>query len=78
MTKDARIHREITKSGDRKFAERTTLLRFTHKEMYCRVDWLRGIVKVCVGVATRPGLCQIAKDTASAAPMLCTEYGPNG
>ena len=31
----------------------------------------------CVGVATRPGLCQIAKETAEAAPMLCTEYGPN-
>ena len=32
----------------------------------------------CVGVATHPGLCPIAKETASAAPMLCTEYGPNG
>ena len=32
----------------------------------------------CVGVATRPGLCPIAKETASAAPMLRTEYGPNG
>ena len=32
----------------------------------------------CVGVATRPGLCPIAKETAEAAPMLCTEYGPNG
>ena len=32
----------------------------------------------CVGVATRPGLCPIAKETASAAPTLCTEYGPNG
>ena len=30
----------------------------------------------CVGVRTRPGLCPIAKETASAAPMLCTEYGP--
>ena len=28
-----------------------------------------------VGVATRPGLCPIAKETAWAAPMLCTEYG---
>ena len=32
----------------------------------------------CVGVATRPGLCPIAKETAYAAPTLCTEYGPNG
>ena len=32
----------------------------------------------CVGVATRPGLCPIAKETAEAAPTLCTEYGPNG
>ena len=32
----------------------------------------------CVGVATRPGLCPIVKETASAAPTLCTEYGPNG
>ena len=32
----------------------------------------------CVGVATYPGLCPIAKETASTAPMLCTEYGPNG
>ena len=31
-----------------------------------------------VGVATRPGLCPIAKETAKAAPTLCTEYGPNG
>ena len=31
----------------------------------------------CVGVATRPGLCPIAKETASAAPTLCTEYGPH-
>ena len=31
----------------------------------------------CVGVATRPGLCQISKETALAAPTLCTEYGPN-
>ena len=31
-----------------------------------------------VGVATHPGLCQISKETASAAPMLCTEYGPSG
>ena len=30
----------------------------------------------CVGVATRPGLCPIAKETAWAAPTLCTEYGP--
>ena len=29
----------------------------------------------CDGVATRPGLCPIAKETAEAAPMLCTEYG---
>ena len=31
----------------------------------------------CVGVVTRPGLCPIAKETALAAPTLCTEYGPN-
>ena len=31
----------------------------------------------CVGVATRPGLCPIAKETAEAAPTLCTESGPN-
>ena len=31
-----------------------------------------------VGVATRPGLFPLAKETASAAPTLCTEYGPNG
>ena len=32
----------------------------------------------CVGVATRPGFCPIAKETVEAAPTLCTEYGPNG
>ena len=32
----------------------------------------------CVGVATHPGLCPMVKETASAAPTLCTEYGPNG
>ena len=32
----------------------------------------------CVGVATRPGLCPRAKETAWAAPTPCTEYGPNG
>ena len=31
-----------------------------------------------VGMATHPGLCPIAQETTSAAPMLCTEYGPNG
>ena len=31
----------------------------------------------CVRVVTRPGLCPIAKETAEAAPTLCTEYGPN-
>jgi len=31
----------------------------------------------CVGVATRPGLFLIAKETAEAAPTLCTEYDPN-
>ena len=31
-----------------------------------------------VGVATRPGLYPIAKETAEAAPTLCTEYGPDG
>uniref|UniRef100_A0A8C4QUM0 AarF domain-containing protein kinase 1 n=1 Tax=Eptatretus burgeri TaxID=7764 RepID=A0A8C4QUM0_EPTBU len=29
----------------------------------------------CVGVATRPGFRPIAKETAEAAPTLCTEYG---
>ena len=30
----------------------------------------------CVGVATCPGLCPIAKETAEAAPMLlCKEFG---
>ena len=33
---------------------------------------------LCPGVVTRPGLCPIAKESALAAPMLCTEYGPNG
>ena len=32
----------------------------------------------CVGVATRPGLCPIAHETASAAPTLCTENNPDG
>ena len=32
----------------------------------------------CVGVATHPGLCPIAKETASAAQTLYTEYGSNG
>ena len=32
----------------------------------------------CVGAAISPGLCPIAKQTAEAAPTLCTEYGPNG
>ena len=31
----------------------------------------------CVGVVTHPGLCPIAKETASATLTLCTEYGPN-
>ena len=31
-----------------------------------------------VGVATRPGLYPIAQETASAAPMLCTEHDPDG
>ena len=31
----------------------------------------------CVRVATRPGLCPIAKETALAAPTLCIEYGAN-
>ena len=31
----------------------------------------------CVGVATHPGLCPIAKETAEAAPTLCTDYGLN-
>ena len=32
----------------------------------------------CVEVVTHPGLCPIAKETAKATPMLCTEYGPKG
>ena len=32
----------------------------------------------CVGAATRSGLCPIAKETAEAAPTLCTEYGSDG
>ena len=36
------------------------------------------MVVYCVGVVTRPGLCPIAKESATAAPMLCKEYGPNG
>ena len=32
----------------------------------------------CVGVATHLGLYPIAKETAEAAPTLCTEYGPDG
>ena len=31
-----------------------------------------------VGVLTRPGLRPIAKESAFAAPTLCTEYGPDG
>ena len=31
-----------------------------------------------VGVVTCRGLCPIAKETALAAPTLCTEYSPNG
>jgi len=30
-----------------------------------------------VGVAICPGLCPIAKESAEAAPTLCTEYGPH-
>ena len=36
------------------------------------------LLESCVGVVTRPGLYSIAKETAKAAPTLCTEYGPNG
>jgi len=32
----------------------------------------------CVGVVTLPVLCPMCKETALAAQMLCTEYGPNG
>ena len=32
----------------------------------------------CVRVTTRAGLCPIVQETALAAPMLCTKYGPNG
>ena len=31
-----------------------------------------------VRVATCPGLCPRADETAEAAPTLCKEYGPNG
>ena len=31
----------------------------------------------CVGVATHPVLCPIAKETDLVAPTLCTEYGPH-
>ena len=37
-----------------------------------------GLLVSCVGVVTCPGLCPIAKETASGAPTLCAEYGPNG
>ena len=36
------------------------------------------LLGACVGVATRPGLYPIAKETAKAAPTLCAECGPNG
>ena len=32
----------------------------------------------CVGVATCPGVCPTAKETAEAASTLCIETGPNG
>ena len=32
----------------------------------------------CIRVVTHPGLCPMAKETALAAPTLCTEYGPDG
>ena len=32
----------------------------------------------CVGVVTYLELYPIAKETAEAAPTLCTEYGPDG
>ena len=32
----------------------------------------------CGGVVTHQGLYPIAKETSLAAPMLCTEFGPNG
>ena len=35
------------------------------------------LLEYCVGVATGPGLWPIAKETALAAPTLCTEYGPD-
>ena len=34
--------------------------------------------KMSTKLLTHPGLCPIAKETALAAPMLCTEFGPNG
>ena len=38
---------------------------------------ITSLLTSCIGVATRPGLCPIAQETALAAPTLCTEYGPN-
>ena len=32
----------------------------------------------CVGLVTCPGLYPLVKETASAAPTLFLEYGPNG
>ena len=32
----------------------------------------------CVGVTTRPRLCPTDKETALAAPLLCTEFCPDG
>ena len=46
-----------------------------HPSEVCKMS--ATILVYCVGVATRPGLCAIAKETAQAAPTLCTEYGPN-
>ena len=42
------------------------------------VKMCASLLVYCGGVATRPGLRPIAKETATAAPTLCTEYGPNG
>ena len=35
------------------------------------------MLEYCIGVATCPELCPIAKETTEAVPTLCTEYSPN-
>jgi len=52
------------------------LLRLAKRVPACWDDW--AIWVSCVGMMTHPGLCPIAQETASAAPMLCPEFGPDG